>query len=329
MHRSPLAAVDRRTGIVRHYKFAPVKSDFRADVLKGLSRAQKETPAKYLYDEKGSMLFDRICTVKEYYPTRTELAILERHMPDIVRLTGRGARIVEFGSGASLKTRLLIDAVKPSLYIPIDISEPALIAASDRLAQEFPWLSISTVCADFTRPMQLPAGAMAARSVVFFPGSTIGNFQPMEAVAFLRTARAHLPQDGLLLIGVDLEKDKSILDAAYNDAAGVTAAFNLNLLERINRELEGDFDLAHFQHKAFYDRDKRRIEMHLRSLRAQRVTVAGKAFNFRAAETILTEISCKYSIGSFQHLARTAGFRPEAAWTDPAGLFSVHAMVAV
>lgn len=328
MHRSSVVALDRRSGILRHYKFPLPRQDFRADIVKGLARMQKETPPKYFYDARGSELFERICETSEYYPTRTESAILQSVMDEIAALAGNGARVIELGPGASLKTRLLIEALRPSLYIPIDISETALAEASARLAGEFPWLNISSVCADFTRSMQLPQQPAEGRTVLFFPGSTIGNFRPMEALAFLRGARSYLPDGGLLLIGVDLEKDKSILDAAYNDADGVTAAFNLNLLARINRELEGDFELAQYQHHAFYDHDKRRVEMHLRSLRAQRVSVAGRPFTFRAGETILTEISCKYSLAAFQQLARAAGFRPEAAWTDPGSLFSVHAMSA-
>jgi dimethylhistidine N-methyltransferase len=329
MHRSPLAATDRRNGTVRHYRFPLAKSDFKQDIIAGLSKMQKETPAKYFYDARGSALFEQICGLKEYYPTRTETAILERCLGQIVALAGPAARMIEYGSGASMKTRLLIGAMKPLLYLPIDISEAALLGASERLSQEFPWLNISSVCGDFTRPMQLPAPAASGRTIVFFPGSTIGNFTPMEALAFLRTAHSHMPREGLLLVGVDLEKDKAILDAAYNDAEGVTAAFNLNLLERINRELEADFDLSQYEHKAFYDRDRRRIEMHLSSLRPQRVAVAGRVFNFRTGESILTEISCKYAIGGFQHMARSAGFHPEAVWTDPAGYFSVHALVAM
>jgi dimethylhistidine N-methyltransferase len=318
-------------GIVRFYSILTRQTSFQDDVLRGLALPQKAIPPKYFYDERGSQLFERICELPEYYPTRTEMALMERHVDEMVTLLGPDAQLVEFGSGASVKTRLLVDRLEPSLYVPIDISETALREACRALALMFPWLNISAVTADFTEPIRLPefVGIPVHRKVVYFPGSTIGNFTPDEALEFLKGVREIVGPGGMLLIGVDLKKDKRVLDAAYDDAQGVTAEFNLNLLHRINRELGGDFQVKRFRHQAFYDERAGRIEMHLESLYRQFAHVAGQRFEFREGETIHTEISCKYGVEEFRQLVSRARFHAEKAWTDPANLFAVHAMMAI
>jgi dimethylhistidine N-methyltransferase len=318
-------------GVVRFYNFLGAGPSFRDDVLAGLSAPHKHLPPKYFYDWRGSKLFEAICELPEYYPTRTEMAIMQGCLGDLVRLLGAETQLVEFGSGASVKTRLLIARARPSLYVPIDISDAQLRAACTELAQMFPWLNITGVVADFGQPLKLPefVGVPIRRKVVYFPGSTIGNLTPADALEFLKGVRAIVGPGGMLVIGVDLKKDKRTLEAAYDDARGVTAEFNLNLLTRINRELEGDFQVKRFRHRAFYDEQLGRIEMHLESLYQQIVHVAGQRFEFLAGETIHTEISCKYTVAEFQGLARGARFHPEHVWTDPASLFAVHAMMAV
>jgi dimethylhistidine N-methyltransferase len=318
-------------GVVRYYNFLDAGPSFRDDVLDGLARPQKAIPPKYFYDEQGSKLFEAICELPEYYPTRTEMAIMQRCIGEVVRLLGPDTQLVEFGSGAGVKTRLMIEHLEPSLYVPVEIAEGALREACADLVRRFPWLNINAVVADFARPLKLPefVGVPIKRKAVYFPGSTIGNFTPEEAARFLANVREIVGSGGMLVIGVDLKKDKPTLDAAYDDAQGVTAAFNLNLLARINRELGGDFQLKRFRHKAFYDEASGRIEMHLESLYQQLVHVAGRRFDFEAGETIHTEISCKYTVEEFRRLAAGARFHAEAVWTDPANLFAVHAMMAV
>lgn len=318
-------------GVVRFYNFLPRGESFLEDVLAGLAGAQKSIPPKYFYDEDGCRLFEAICELPEYYLTRTELDILQSRAAEIAQFAGPDAELIEFGSGAQEKTRVLIEALRPSLYVPVDIAGDTLRAASGELANGYPWLNIMGICADYTRPLALPefAGVPIRRKVVFFPGSTIGNFTPAEALAFLKQARRAAGTGGILVIGVDLKKDKKILDAAYDDSRGVTARFNLNLLKRINRELGADFQLDRFRHKAFYDPVMGRIEMHLESLDSQRVHVAGSRFDFGAGESIHTEISCKYSMEEFRDIGRKAGFSPERFWTDSAQLFAVHGMTAV
>jgi len=318
------------TGVVRFYNLLTAATSFREDVLAGLALPQKAIPPKYFYDERGAALFERICELPEYYPTRTEMAIMREAIGAIARLLGPEVELIEFGSGAGVKTRLLIEHCRPALYVPVDIAEPQLRATAAALAADYPWLNVSGIVADFAAPLALPDFVLPIRRrVVYFPGSTIGNFTPDEALAFMQRCRALLGPGGILLIGVDLKKDKAVLDAAYDDAQGVTAAFNLNLLERINRELEGDFVLKRFRHVAFYDAAKGRIEMHLESGVAQVAHVAGQRFHFRPGETIHTEISCKYGVEEFQALAARARFHAERVWTDPARLFSVHALMAV
>jgi dimethylhistidine N-methyltransferase len=318
-------------GVVRFYNFLPRGATFLDDVLAGLARAPKSIPPKYFYDEQGCRLFEAICELPEYYLTRTEMAILRAQAADIALFAGPDAELIEFGSGSEAKTRVLIEALQPALYVPVDIAVDTMRAASGELARQFPWLNIAGVCADYSRPLALPefAGVPIRKKVVFFPGSTIGNFTPSEALVFLRQARRAAGTGGILVIGVDLKKDKKILDAAYDDASGVTAEFNLNLLKRINRELGADFQVQRFRHKAFYDPAIGRIEMHLESLFSQIVHVAGRRFDFAAGETIHTEISCKYSMEEFRDLGRKAGFSPEKLWMDPGELFSVHGMMAV
>ncbi len=318
-------------GIVRFYNFLPSDATFLEDVVAGLSRTPKGIPPKYFYDEQGCRLFERICGLPEYYLTRTEMAILREQAADIALFTGPDVQLIEFGSGAEEKTRVLIEALQPSLYMPVDIAGETLRSASRELSAAYPWLNIAGLCADYSRPLSLPefVGLPIRKKVVFFPGSTVGNFTPAEALVFLRQARRVAGTGGILLIGVDLKKDKALLDAAYDDPAGVTAEFNLNLLERINRELGADFHPHRFRHKAYYDPDLGRVEMHLESLYSQFVNVAGHRFAFGAGETIHTEISCKYSVEEFRDLGRRAGFSPEKLWCDPAQLFSVHGMMAV
>jgi len=307
--------------------FEPEVTDFESAVLEGLSQVPKSIPCKFFYDQRGSRLFDEICGLEEYYPTRTELAILQRRRADIARLAGPGVQVVEFGSGASTKARLLLGALdRPAAYAAVEISREHLLAATMTLAREFPKVEIMAVCADYTRPFTVPRPQRSpnAPRLGFFPGSTIGNFDPDEAQAFLAGAAGLLGTGSGLVIGVDLKKDTAILHAAYNDARGVTAAFNLNLLARINRELGGTFDLRRFAHEAIYNAPAGRIEMHLRSRIEQEVKVRGRRFAFSAGETIHTENSYKYGIGEFHSLAAAAGFRPVETWTDERGLFSLH-----
>jgi dimethylhistidine N-methyltransferase len=321
----------RAQGVVRFYDFLPAGDSFLDDVLTGLARLPKTLPPKYFYDARGCELFERICELPEYYPTRTELAIMREHAGAMAKFLGPDCQLIEFGSGSSRKTRILIEQLRPPLYVAIDIAGEALKAAAAGLAQLFPWLNIIGVCADYTNPLTLPefVGVPIGRKAVYFPGSTIGNFTPHEAIGFLQEVRRMVGAGGALLVGVDLKKNKRVLDAADDDAAGVTAAFNLNLLARINRELGADFQLRRFCHKAFYDEDRGRIEMHLESLAAQLVHVGRERFRFNAGETIHTEISCKYSVEEFRAVAHSAGFGPEQTWIDAAGLFSVHGMIAV
>lgn len=297
---------------------------FRAAVLDGLSREQKAIEPKWLYDAAGSRLFDRICTLDEYYPTRTEMALLEHSAPEVAATVGPGIALVEFGSGSSIKVRLLLAHLdRPAAYVPVDISREHLLASAESLARAYPKLPVHPVVADYTRRFALPSETVDARPVGFFPGSTIGNFAKGEAGTFLAKARETLA-GGEMLIGADLIKDEAVLHAAYNDREGVTAAFNLNLLTRINRELDGDFDPAAFRHEGRFNRAHSRIEMHLVSSKRQTVTVAGRVFRFEAGESIHTENSHKFTIDGFQDMARAAGWQPERVWTDPNGWFSLH-----
>ena len=302
--------------------------NFRKDVLEGLARPQKALPPKYFYDAAGSSLFERICRLREYYPTRTELAITKKHLRDIARFAGKRSALLEYGSGESLKTRLLISALEPSVYMPVDISPPALRAAVAKLLRRFPRLGIVAITADFSHPLGIPAYRGSARRVVYFPGSTIGNLTPEEAQAFLKMTRAQVGPRGAMIVGVDLKKDANVLHAAYNDAEGVTAAFNLNLLARINRELGGDFDARRFAHYAFYNPLAGRIEMHLVATEAHAVNIDHYRFSFERGESIHTENSYKYSVPEFERLASNSGFELAKLWSDARGWFGVFGLVA-
>ncbi len=306
----------------------PSAGSFLEDVLSGLGASPKALSPKYFYDARGSRLFEAICELPEYYPTRTELALTRDCAGEIAAAVGAGGLLIEFGSGAGIKTGLLLDALRPAAYVPVDIAMDALKESAGRLAAEFPELPMIAVCADYMQPLDVPALAgIAARRLIYFPGSTIGNLTPAEAADFLRRARDLAGRGGAMLVGVDLKKDPQRLHAAYNDAQGVTAEFNLNLLRRINRELAADFDLDRFRHVAFYNAVAGRIEMHLESVCAQTVTVSGRTFAFAAGERLHTENSCKYSVAEFQRLAQSAGYRTEAAWVDAESLFSLHLLL--
>lgn len=305
----------------------PQTEDFLTAVMDGLSGATKALPCKFFYDENGSRLFERICSLKEYYPTRTEISILEERLAEIAELVGRGAHLIELGSGASVKIRTLLNAL-PDLaqYTAVDISRDFLLQSAVTLASDYPDLDVAAVCADYTKPFQIaePRSRKSVRNVAFFPGSTIGNFTPDEAEDFLAGLTGVLGSGSGLLIGVDLKKDADILHAAYDDADGITAAFNLNLLSRINRELGANFDLNTFRHRAVYSEDLSRVEMHLVSQKSQIVTIADKSFNFAAGEHIHTENSHKYSVSDFRRLCSRAGYVPVSTWTDRNDLFSIH-----
>jgi len=300
-------------------------AEFAEAVLHGLSLPQKSLPCRFFYDERGSALFEQITQLPEYYPTRTERAILRDHAAEMAADIAPGAVLVELGSGSSLKTETLLDAL-PGLaaYVCIDVSPSALHDARNRLAARYPALDIRPIVGDFSYPIAFPTDIAKRPRIGFFPGSTIGNLTPPEARDLLAGLPSQLTPGGRLIVGVDLRKDADTLLRAYNDSAGVTAAFNLNLLERINRELGGKFDIAGFRHEAIYDPRQGRIEMHIVSRRAQEVVIRRRLFKFAAHESIHTENSYKYSIEQFQALAHSAGWRPRRLWTDADQMFSVH-----
>jgi dimethylhistidine N-methyltransferase len=310
---------------VTFYDFHPPVEDFRAEVLTGLQQPQKMISPKFLYDKQGAELFDRICELDEYYVTRTEIQILQNCAAEVADLIGDGV-LIEFGSGSSQKIRRLLDAV-PQLptYVALDISKQHLYESCLNLVVAYPGLSAIAICADYTQPLQLPNidALQNKRKIGFFPGSSIGNLEPHEAVQFLKQARTVLEPHGGLLIGVDLDKSAEILEPAYDDAKGVSAAFALNLLHRINRELGADFDLNHFSYRAQYN-PVGRIEMYIVSLCNQVVRMGDVSIPFYQGETLRTEHSYKYSIEEFQQLARLAGFQPQKVWRDPQRLFSIH-----
>ncbi len=304
---------------------AAIQDDFAAEVLNGLSRQPRSIPCRFLYDARGSELFERITELEEYYPTRTEIGLLERHAGDIAAMAGEDAAIVEFGSGSSRKTEILIAALRElAAYVAIDISAAALAEAATRLRERFPGLEVITVTGDFNEAITLPAKLAGTRKLGFFPGSTIGNLGKDEAVGFLRTAQELLGENGALLIGVDLKKDASILVPAYDDSEGVTAAFNLNLLTRINRELDGTFDLAQFAHEAVYNPDAGRMEIYITSQADQEVSVLGRRFVFAEGERIHTENSHKYAVADITAMAEAAGWTHARAWVDDDNLFSLN-----
>lgn len=325
----PVRSIQRQPLVLRDE--APAADDFRADALCGLTGTPRTLPCKYLYDERGAELFERICTVPAYYPTRTELSILRADLDDMAARLGPGCRVVEFGSGSGFKTRMLLERLgDPVAYVPVDISRAQLVASAEALAERFPAIEVLPVCADYTREVTLPEPASPARrTVVFFPGSTIGNFEPAEAARFLTRAAWLAGRGGALLIGVDLKKDRATLERAYDDPDGLTAEFNLNLLHRLRRECGADVDPSGFAHRALWNEAESRIEMHLVSRRDQVVRLQDEAgrevpIRFGTEDTIVTEYSYKYTLEGFAKLAATAGWSVEAVWTDPARRFSVQ-----
>lgn len=303
----------------------PKKESFRDEVVAGLGKLRKELPAKFFYDKRGSELFEEITRLPEYYVTRTEIEILDQNAEEMIRLMGENFLLVEFGSGSSTKVRILLDQMQgKAAYTAIDISLLYLKESAQALGADYPEVQVTAVCADYTRPFLIPEGDDFEKRVAFFPGSTVGNFEPHLARKFFRDTARRLRQNDTMLIGVDLQKDRRILHAAYNDSAGITAAFNKNILLRINRELGADFDPDRFDHAAFYNEKENRIEMHLRSRGDQKVTIGADTFAFRDQETIHTENSYKYTVESFHELLKETGFEPEKVWMDPRKLFSVH-----
>lgn len=304
-----------------------IDSQFAADLIVGLAANPKSIPPKYFYDERGSELFEAITHLPEYYPTRTEIAILRENAMAIARHCPPGSALIEFGAGSSAKARIILQAARQvNAYVPVDISAEYLSREAERIERELPTVEVLPVVADFTHAFELPAELRERRRVGFFPGSTIGNFEPRDAARFLRHAIRLLGTGATLIVGVDLDKDVEVLRAAYNDSAGVTAAFNINLLQRMRDELGAEVDVDAFDHYAFYNRGCSRIEMHLVSRTAQLIRLCGKTFELRRGETIHTENSYKYTLDSFRALATEAGCHPAALWTDPQTYFSVHAL---
>jgi dimethylhistidine N-methyltransferase len=320
---------DQLTAIEPASAVPPATSDLLSDVIAGLSAAPRTLPCKYFYDERGAALFQKICELPEYYITRTEIDILDRHRAEIASQIGPNIELIGLGTGAGTKTRILIEALqKPAAYIPVDISEKQLRKSTALFRRIFPNLEILPVCADYLQPVVIPSPRHnGARNVVYFPGSTIGNFEPNEALEFLRRIANVAGRGGGLLIGVDLQKDQNVIEAAYNDSAGVTAEFNLNLLAHINRETGANFDLSQWQHRAICNSDAGRIEMYLINATDQTVRIQGREFRFRAGEKILTEHSYKHPPEGFIALARQAGFDFVKLWTDNTGLFGVFYFV--
>lgn len=307
----------------------PARKDMLADVLNGLKADEKWLSSMYFYDERGSKLFDEICELPEYYPTRTELSIMEANIGEMCDLLGPHAMLVEFGSGSSLKTRILLEHMDDlAAYVPVEISRDHLMNSAERLQAQFPGMEILPVCADFTQDFTLPEPSHPPlRNIVYFPGSTIGNFDPEDALDLLKGMARIGGSGGGVLIGVDLEKDVATLERAYNDAAGVTAQFNLNVLERLDRELGADFDLAAFTHEAVWNPQRHRIEMHLMSERDQVVNIRGERIAFAKGETIHTESSYKFTLDRFANLAAQAGLTVERVWMDEKKMFSVQYLV--
>ncbi len=303
---------------------APAATDVVAESISGLSATPRTLPCKLLYDARGSELFEAICELPEYYPTRTEIAIIQQHRDAMARWLGPDVQLIEFGSGSGLKTRLLLDRMRnPVAYVPIEISRSALWASARSLTRRYPWLEVLPVCADYTQPLEIPdPWRQASRKIAYFPGSTIGNFDAPAARHFLDTIAELVGPGGGLLIGVDLKKDPGVLLPAYDDAAGVTAQFNLNILRRLNREAKANFQLDAFAHRARWNEAASRVEMHLESLVPQVVRVAGREFAFERGETIWTESSHKYTLDRFAQAA--SAFHVRQVWTDTQGLFSVQ-----
>jgi dimethylhistidine N-methyltransferase len=315
---------------VQFHDFAPPADDFRQAVLGGLAATPKRLPSRFIYDERGSHLFEAILEVPEYYIPRVEFALLRAHGADFAALAGPRAYVVDYGSGSGRKARLLLDALEdPAVYAPIDISREHLLGAADGLAADYPTLDVHAICADFLRPFTLPAPRAAAvgRRLGFFPGATIGNMTPDQRAHFLATARAMLAGGGFI-VGIDLKKDPVVLRAAYNDAKGASAAFNTNILVRANGELGADFDLRAFRHRAEYDAGQGRMEIGIESLRPQTVHIGDAALKFGAGEVIITQYAYKFTVDEFEAAAKGAGFLPREVWTDADRMFSIHFLAA-
>jgi dimethylhistidine N-methyltransferase len=310
--------------VVQFHDLHSSRNEFLEDVMRGLGQRPAAIPPKYFYDSEGSKLFDAITKLPEYYPTRTEIGILTSNAAEIARHVGTGSLLVEPGGGSCAKVRILLEGLRPKAYVPMDISKDHLRIAAEELAVAFPWLEIHASCTDYSIEMRLPPSAPKGTAVAFFPGSSIGNFDPEEAVKFLTSIADLVGNGGYLLIGVDLKKNQSVLQAAYDDADGITARFNLNLLERINHELGANFEPSAWKHKALYNEELGRIEMHLVSQSNQSVALNQTNFDFTKGETIHTENSYKYSVNEFIDLAGQAGFESTAFWCDAEQLFSVH-----
>ena len=308
------------------HDFHPPAGDLLGEVLHGLACQPKRLSPKFFYDRRGSQLFDAITRLPEYYPTRTEIGILREQGESIAAHLGHDSVLIELGSGSPQKIRVLLDSLRPAVYMPVDISSEHLRDSARDIARDYPQMQVEAVCADYSDGLQLPELPLDADRAAFFPGSSIGNFEPPAAVDLLRDVGQDLGPGGALLIGVDLKKDRRQLDAAYNDSRQITAAFNLNLLTRINREADADFDTEQFEHRAFYNEAEGRIEMHLVSTCSQEVRVDGRRFAFGAGESIHTENSYKYSLDEFHALGEQAGYAAEQVWTDPENLFSVHCL---
>ena len=305
--------------------YEPDIGDFRQGLVDGLKKEPKDIPAKFLYDERGSELFEQICDTDDYYPTRTEIAIMETCLDEVSELIGARARIVEFGAGSGRKTRMFLDALDtPAAYLPIEISKAALRGCAERMRKAFPQLEILPICADYTEPVELPEpSASFGRTVGYYPGSTLGNFEPDEAAAFLRRIRDLCGDDGGLVIGVDLVKDRETLEAAYDDSEGVTEAFTMNILDRANREADADFDRNGFEFEAEWQPDEQRVQLRLVSQRAQTVHIGETTVDFDAGEHVVTEHSYKFRLDQFAELARETVFTPVEAWTDDEERFSL------
>lgn len=314
---------------VSFHNHAPAGNDFRQDVIRGLSNSPRRIPPKYFYDEKGSLLFDDICRQPEYYLTRTETRILEQNAADIASHINDECILIELGSGASEKVRLLFDSLKPNRYLGVDISCDFLLQSTRGLAREYDWLDVHAICTDYSTKLELPEHGMDLQRVAFFPGSSIGNFEPDEAIVLLERIHRAVGVGGKLIIGIDMEKDAEVLDAAYNDKAGITAAFNMNLVTRMKQELDADIDESAFVHQAFYNGMDGRVEMHLVSTVRQTVAIDEHKFQFMTGDSIHTENSYKYSVEKFTKMAHHSGFEVEKTWQDGRQYFSVMLLEAV
>lgn len=323
-----MSAYAQRAPSAQHYRYPSQRRAIQAEVIAGLQQTPKRIDSKYFYDDYGARLFERIALLREYYPPRCEREILQRHAAVIAARIGAGCVLIEPGSGASRKVELLLEALRPSAYVAVDIAAEQVWRAGRRLAGSYPWLRCFTVAADYSEPFNLPEQLPPQQRVAFYPGSTLGNFEPAAAKAFLQRLHALVGKEGGLLIGIDLRKDRTVLERAYNDRLGVTAEFNRNALRHLNRVAGTDFNLGDYEHIAFYNTEAHRIEMHLQCRKAQRVTIAGTGIDIAAGERIHTENSYKYTTESFTALARCAGFTRVQTWYDREQLFSVHYLVA-